>query len=81
MKPPTCPYCKASEWRHVCGASNKPITASNAASNVAKPDSRHQRWSRAAYNAYMKRYMAMRREVERAVKAGIADWWPRRGVE
>lgn len=29
-----------------------------------------QRWSRAAYNAYMRVYMA--------VKAGRADWWPKR---
>ena len=49
-------------------ASNSPNPASNAASN------KHQRWDKRAYNAYMRMYM----KVLRAVKAGRADWWPRR---
>ena len=93
MEAPKCPFCGEREWRHVCGqgsnVASKPAKAvvertrsSNFPGRVRQEDAvvvrkdKKQGWSRKAYNAYQRVYLM----TWRAVRAGRADWWPRKSM-
>ena len=73
---PLCSVCGDRHYGHQAHvfatnrATNTPVVATNDATNRKTRNRR----DRGAYNAYQRVYMAVRR----AVKAGRADWWPKR---